>query len=223
MLTDNRAKVSVGLQRAKIPFIIVVIVIIVVEFVTSGFRAAQGGGNLLDILIIVSGACYIAVCLAASLYFVVIGAQVLKSLREGSKMTGGSGKRQQTLIRKTTILVIANAVFIWILILSMVVAVVQEVFWDPYGFHIDLMIQDFAILIISILQIWTFKMPKTPAPCWSANKGPNISVPTPETSATGSNQSTQNPSGASLTSIVANRGSMSSGADSWTISTKSVG
>jgi hypothetical protein len=213
MLTEHRAKVSIGLTKARIPYIVVVIIIITVEFLTSGIRAAQGGGNLLDILIIISGIAYIIVCLAVSLYFVVIGAQVLKSLREGSKITGGQSKRQKALIRKTTTLVIANAAFIWVLILSMVPAVIQEVFWNPYGFHIDLMVQDLAILIISTLQIWTFKMPATPAPCW--NRGPhgsNSSKPTatPDTSATASNGSTNLPSGYSHTSTLVQHGSVDS-------------
>jgi hypothetical protein len=158
------------------------LIIVVVEFVTSGFRAAQGGGNLLDVLIIVSGACYIAVCLAASLYFVIIGAQVLRSLKKGTKIIGTKSHRQRLLIRKTTALVIATAVLIWVLILSMIVAVVQDVFWDPYGFHIDLMVQDFAILIISILQISTFKARKVTNVSIRPSKNESIPIASPKIS-----------------------------------------
>lgn len=78
LLKFDRVKVSVGLDKMRIPFVVIAGILVILEGITIGMRI---GGFDVGTLTTVSGALIAVVAFVTSVYFVVIGVQVLKQLK----------------------------------------------------------------------------------------------------------------------------------------------
>jgi hypothetical protein len=136
-------------------------------------------------LVTVTAALELIVCLASSIYFFVIGSQVIKQLNASSNVMSGKSEKQKSLASRTTHYVIASGVLEILFIIVVALAVVPSFFWNPFGFYVLLSLKDVILFAISIVQILTFTWPPRTA------VGGGSGGPTRSTAAAGTDRTAQ--------------------------------
>eukprot|EP01122_Echinamoeba_exundans_P016047 TRINITY_DN8018_c0_g1_i1.p1 TRINITY_DN8018_c0_g1~~TRINITY_DN8018_c0_g1_i1.p1 ORF type:complete len:461 (+),score=45.57 TRINITY_DN8018_c0_g1_i1:203-1585(+) len=160
LLKFDRVKISVGLNKMRIPFGVTSLVLVALEILTIGFRI---GGFDVGTLTTVSGALIAIVAFVTSVYFVVIGVKVLGQLKQQlshqSESKGESSAVHRALIQRTTILIVSSAALHLLFVLIVILTTFRRIFWHPVGFYSLLSIKDLLLICISLCQILTFRAP----------------------------------------------------------------
>jgi hypothetical protein len=99
LLKFDRVKISVGLNKMRIPFGVTSVILVALEILTIGLRI---GGFDVGTLTTVSGALIAVVAFATSVYFVVIGVKVLGQLKQHMSQHSDS-KEESSIVHRALI------------------------------------------------------------------------------------------------------------------------
>lgn len=165
ILEKSKIHITSFLTKLRVPFVIAIVFLYTVEITASLVRGIRATGLRNEQASATSGVIYTIFLLVVSVFFFVVGGQVIHRLRVSGELTGLKGvvsdkhSRRSASLWRVTVMLVLTGVFNLIWTSSFILAIFDSFFYTPGGFHLTWTLMYLGVLGGSLAQVAAVKWP----------------------------------------------------------------